>query len=197
MPAEVWACERGGLRPHRWCLAADLRLWHPTLYARICSPAGGLVWYTSYSPATFDGAAAFCAAKRGRVATFAEYCGSGAVLGGKTVGDHWAPYSGDGDNQWVQVGTFTAHPECQRHSAGGYQKPYWGDGANQALGVKGRVLCALSGQSPAHWNAACICGIRASIHPRSLATLYSICPIWHPHRLDTCCTLHSRVKRSA
>ena len=65
--------------------------------------AGG-TWYDSYSPRTYEGAAAFCVAKGGRLATFDEYCPSGAVHGGKKAdGDQWAPFFG------LRAGTFDGH----------------------------------------------------------------------------------------
>jgi len=61
------------------------------------------------------------------------------VGAGKIVGDQWAPYSGDGDNQWVQVGT--AHTECMKHSTH-YGKPAWGMSTDKHS-FENYVLCAL------------------------------------------------------
>ena len=63
-------------------------------------------WYNSHSPSGFGGATAFCESKGRRLVTHSEYCAAGSVFGGKkSDGNQWAPCSGDGDNQWVQVGT--------------------------------------------------------------------------------------------
>ena len=97
-------------------------------------------WYNSYSPSNFNGAAAFCESKGRRLATYSEYCAAGSVFGGKkSDGDQWAPYSGDGDNQWVQVGT-SGHAECKKHTPQ-HGKPAWGTSTDKHY-FENYVLCA-------------------------------------------------------
>ena len=95
------------------------------------------------------GAAAFCASKGSRLATLYEYCPLGlAVFGGrKPDGDHWAPFSGGGDNEWLQVGTLSDHAQCKQHTPA-YGKPAWGTGTDARIrSFKKYVLCADAGQS--------------------------------------------------
>lgn len=128
--------------------------WNPTpnqsatefgFFTPVCKNAslGARVWYDSYSPATFAGASAFCAERGGRMATLAEYCGTGVVFEGrKHDGDQWAPYSGGGDDQYVQVGN-SWHPECTQRTPT-YGKPVWGT-STHALAAKKYVLCTVPG----------------------------------------------------
>ena len=97
-------------------------------------------WHNSHSPSGFGGATAFCESKGRRLATHSECCAAGSAFGGKkSDGNQWAPCSGDGDNQWVQVGT-SRHAECKKHTPQ-HGKPAWGTRkAKQCF--ENYVLCA-------------------------------------------------------
>ena len=117
-----------------------------TFVAFVTTLLAELTWYDSYSPRTYAGAAAFCASEGSRLATLSEYCdpATSAVFGGrKTDGDQWAPFSGGGDNEWVQVGSVSMHAQCKQHTPE-HGKPSWGT-STDAHGLKKYVLCA--GQS--------------------------------------------------
>ena len=80
---------------------------------------------------------ALCAGKGGggRLASLPEYCSAGTdvrgiqphgVYQGVKEGDAWAPFSGDGDNAWVQVGNARSLLTCRSHHALGLGRPTWG-----------------------------------------------------------------------
>ena len=146
-------------------------------------------WYNSYSPSSFGGAAEFCKKmNRARLATYSEYCAAGSVFGGKkSDGDQWAPYSGDGDNQWVQVGT-SGHAECKKHTPQ-HGKPAWGTSTDKHH-FENYVLCAgpqskgtIAPDGAAWWrkNQAGVCSVPLGEVPGDEET-YSSLTQWEIER---------------
>lgn len=91
-----------------------------------------IVWFDISSgwsqTSTFANALTFCENQEMHLCRKEEYCADGAVVGGTKGGDQWAPYLGDGDNAWVQVGTHRYWGTCTSHhdeSASGV-RPSWG-----------------------------------------------------------------------
>ena len=71
--------------------------------------------------------------------TISAYCPNGpggepfeGVRSGGTGNDQWAPYSGDGQNAWVQTGTWVSSDpgnRCMTHhsiNSGAHGRPGWG-----------------------------------------------------------------------
>jgi len=85
--------------------------------------AGG--WSTTTS---FDASTSFCKDKDLRMCTRGEYCQSGQVFGGTKAGDVWAPYSGDGENSWMQLGTDDEVSTCSPYHSNQRERPTWGTG---------------------------------------------------------------------
>jgi hypothetical protein len=129
---------------YKWKFSGQMKItfwWRPVDRASEClvptDIAQTLTWYgPSSSPSTstvidFGDGGKFCADQGKVLATIHQYCVNGAVHGGtRNVHDMWAPYSGDGDNAWVQVGRRTGgHGTCKLHhgtagNSGG--RPWWG-----------------------------------------------------------------------
>ena len=139
-----WACGAGcdgGMYTDYTCGCACQPV-NCDVHVRASNTCPALAWYNSYSPSTFAGAEKFCTSNGSRLATYAEYCAAGSVFGGKKRdGDQWAPYSGEGDNQWVQVGT-SGHAECKKHTPQ-HGKPAWGTSTDKHS-FENHVLCALT-----------------------------------------------------
>ena len=105
-------------------------------------------WYPAPDVDTWESGVSFCKTKGARLATYEEICPNGAVFGGPKTGDQWVPYSADGENAWVQVGT---HGEsrtgtCKSHHALGYGRPSWGTQAGKQGPFEANyVLCTGTG----------------------------------------------------
>ena len=76
-------------------------------------------WSTA---SNYEDAVAFCQARGDTLCTRDHYCHRGSVVGGAKPGESWVPYSGDGNNAWLQVGTIDT---CEPHHEVGV-RPAWG-----------------------------------------------------------------------
>lgn len=112
------------------------------------SAGPGATWYQIDEQMTdHDSGVAFCASQGASLCPRSRYCLQGVGLppvGGKRSGDKWAPTS-DGDNTWVQVGTWGGDGSntCMFHhelQGGIYGPPSWGVTPDHA-GYQGWVLC--------------------------------------------------------
>ena len=58
--------------------------------------------------------------------------------------DEWAPYAGDGENAWVQIGTHQSFPVCRVHhdQVGGFGRPAWGNVEPKDPYEANYVLCS-------------------------------------------------------
>jgi len=88
---------------------------------------------------TWAEAVEFCASRSAQLATLDQYCPGGPetvnVYSGQKQGDQWVPYSGDGDNAWVQIGTRGAVSPCRTSGAEGR-------GAAKQESKANYILCA-------------------------------------------------------
>jgi len=95
---------------------------------------------------SWSGSQALCVSKGKQLCSFSSLCKEWA--GGHTVpvmgvqpGDVWVPIGGEGDNQWLQLGT--RWPVCHRHTeiAGGiHGRPGWGLNTDHS-GHRGPIYC--------------------------------------------------------
>lgn len=141
---------------------------------------GSLKWFEATTAETAKGAG-FCEARGLQLCTYSQICPSGPgpdhskhsgdyynrVTKGARAGDHWAPYKGDGGNNWVQVGkwdheghcgtrcgpkgTTDIGTTCVKHQDlwhGHYGKPSWGNTADQAPSIRGWIACCAAQAPP-------------------------------------------------
>jgi hypothetical protein len=108
----------------------------------------GATWYQINEQMTDHASGvAFCASQGASLCPRSRYCVQGVggpPVGGRRSGDKWAPTS-DGDNSWIQVGTWGGDGSntCMFHhdlQGGIYGPPAWGMTADHA-GYQGWVLC--------------------------------------------------------
>ena len=121
---------------------------HAFMHWVLCCPASTLDRARAVAPITADGwiegadnynswgsAVDACIGRGARdICPLATYCPDGAgsaPFEGRRAGDMWSPYSGDGENRWVQVGTWGGDESntCLGHHeiAGGvHGNPGWG-----------------------------------------------------------------------